>query len=296
MKLDISISEGRSDRPAIVFIHGLGMDKYIWTDPYKARVMAGMFPFKVMLRERNGLNTLYHDMTAIGCTVAAWSQSRPVGPAEFGMNELLEIIKHMLTMKNTGLILVGHSRGGLIARRIVMDHNILLEHKLKALVTLSTPHQGTDMAKWAVHLSSVASLLKPLVPNSKHGALARAAQRSVDFMQSTGVRELLAGSEFLKSLDTNKPAGSYCLSVGGTNSTLISLPGFNRLPNILEKLLKSIPEEMTEGKGDGLVSARSSVMPFADEHINFHVNHSEIIVNPDVRKAVIKRIEGAITN
>jgi pimeloyl-ACP methyl ester carboxylesterase len=296
MKLDISISEGQPDRPAIIFIHGLGMDKRIWTDPSKARVMAGMFPFKIMLREHNGLKTLYHDLTAIGCTAAAWSQSRPVGPAKAGMDELLEVINLTMEIKNTGLILVGHSRGGLFARGIAMRQSTILRHKLKALVTLSTPHQGTDMSKWAVHLSPLASLLKPLVPDSKHGILANAARRSIDFMKSTGVRELLAGSEFLRSLDTNKPEGSYCLSAGGTNSTLISLPGLKRLPDILEKLLKFVPEEMSNGQGDGLVSAKSAVMPFADEHIDFPVNHAEIVVSLEVRKKIMERIQRLITN
>jgi pimeloyl-ACP methyl ester carboxylesterase len=296
LKLDISISEGQPDRPACIFIHGLGMDKHIWTDPAKARVMAGMFPFKLLLREHNGLKTLYHDFISKGCTSAAWSQSRPVGPAKAGMDELLEVINLTMEIKNTGLILIGHSRGGLMARGIAMNHSILLRHKLIALVTLSTPHQGTDMARWAVHLSPLASVLKPLVPDSKHGTLLKAARRSIDFMKSTGVRELLADSEFLKGLDANKPEGSYCLSAGGTNSTLISLPGLNRLPDVLEKLLKSIPEEMSEGCGDGLVSTRSAVMPFSDEHINFPVNHAEIVVDQEVRKKIMERIQRLIAN
>jgi pimeloyl-ACP methyl ester carboxylesterase len=296
MKLDITISDGQPDKPAIIFIHGLGMDKRLWTDPSKARVMAGMFPFKLMIRKNNGLQTLYHDLTAIGCTAATWSQSRPVGPAKAGIDELLEVIKLTLVMKNTGLILIGHSRGGLLARVIAMEHSTLLRHKLRALITLSTPHQGTDMARWAVHLSPLASLLKPLVPDSKHGTLAKAARRSIDFMKSTGVRELLAGSDFMRRLDANKPEGAYCLSAGGTNSTLISLPGLNRLQDVLGKLLKFIPEEMSEERGDGLVSAKSAVMPFADEHIDFPVNHAEIVVNPEVRKTIMERIQGAITS
>jgi hypothetical protein len=51
-----------------------------------------------------------------------------------------------------------------------------------------------------------------------------------------------------------------------------------------------VPEEMREGYGDGLVSASSSMLPHADKHYNFHVNHAEILFDREVRKCVVNAV------
>jgi hypothetical protein len=48
---------------------------------------------------------------------------------------------------------------------------------------------------------------------------------------------------------------------------------------------------MREGMGDGLVSAASSVLPDADEHLNAHVNHGSILFDKGVRRFVIRTVE-----
>jgi hypothetical protein len=54
------------------------------------------------------------------------------------------------------------------------------------------------------------------------------------------------------------------------------------------------PDEMKTGKGDGLVSAESSMMPWADEHCNFDCNHAEILFNQGARDNIIRAVEHCV--
>jgi pimeloyl-ACP methyl ester carboxylesterase len=64
--------------------------------------------------------------------------------------------------------LIGHSKGGLIARRYVQHYGG--DKRVKSLITLGTPHRGTAMALAAVPILSVGLLgssLKDLLPHSR---------------------------------------------------------------------------------------------------------------------------------
>jgi pimeloyl-ACP methyl ester carboxylesterase len=300
-KLDIA-SVGGEKRTACIFVHGLGMNKSIWTAPEEARVMGGLFPFTVMLRKKDRpLKTLFHDLGDLGFTVIAWSQSRPVGPIEEAIKELKRVIDFARReYAPSGILLIGHSRGGLIARKYMEGAASPLKAGIKgpvALVTLSAPHHGSDMARWALYLSPLASLLKPLIPEAQRGTLSKALRKIVGFFESRGVRELLPDSEFIRSLRSTPPEGDnnrgIYASAGGTDPRLVKIAGSIALPEALEKIIpeKFRPEEMTAGKGDGLVSLRSSVLPYADEHFSFPVNHAEMLVEPEARRAIVDRVK-----
>jgi pimeloyl-ACP methyl ester carboxylesterase len=289
MSLDLAVLAGSPRKPACVFVHGLGMSKHIWTAPEEARVLGGMARVTVLLRGYEHLDTLYHDLAARGFTVMAWSQSRPVGPAEAALEELTRVVREARKRKPAGIVLIGHSRGGLLARRYLQDHE---SADVRALVTLCSPHRGSTMARWAGYVSPLASLLRPAMPAGREGTLVGAMRRTLLFLESTAVRELLPGSDFLRSLKEQGPPGLYALSVGGTSPVLFSVPGLSSLPAALGRILpdRAVPEEMRRGMGDGLVSAKSAVLPFAREHLNFPLNHAAVIVDRVVRDAVLERI------
>jgi hypothetical protein len=54
---------------------------------------------------------------------------------------------------------------------------------------------------------------------------------------------------------------------------------------------QGLPPEMREGEGDGLVSRASSVMPFADRHHDFPVNHASILFDPVVRQTLLAELQ-----
>lgn len=288
MKPDVIYHIGRADRPACVFIHGLGVDKDIWVSPSKAKFFGGLVSLSMLVKEPSGMATLYHDLLDIGYTVITWSQSRPVGPIDIALNELRAVISILKDIKTTGIILIGHSRGGLIARRYL--DNLKQSEGIALLITLSTPHHGSTMARWAVYASSLANIIKPIIPSKQKGNATKALKKILDLIESTAVRELLPDSELLTSLNHTRHEGIYSVSTGGTNPTFITIAGIS-IPDSIGKLLKGrLPEEMTKGKGDGLVSLKSSILPFADEHLSFHINHAEMLVDREVRETLIKRI------
>ncbi len=166
-----------------------------------------------------------------------------------------------------------------------------IDDEFRALVTLSTPHFGSNMARWAASLSALASHLTSRIPEDQRGKFGEAFNKILNFIQSAGVRELLPGSEALRSIEAFKPDLNYMFSAGGTKPALFEMYGIE-VPHALEKIIpeKLFPDEMKDGVGDGLVSLKSSVMPYSAEHLESPANHAGIIVDPALRKTVAERI------
>lgn len=281
--------EGDPAKPAFVFAPGLGMDSSFWAAPSEARVLGGLYPLGRIYGDLR-LRTLYHDLADLRHTVVTWGPRRPVGPIAEVVVELHEVVGQTPGAREAGVVLVGHSRGGLAARMALMG---LLDKgfPVRALVTIASPHRGSSMARWASMLAPFASFVDQLIPAGERKALSSAIKRALGFLSSPGVRELLPGSELLGSLDENKPGGLYCLSCGGTDPTLWKGRYFS-IPGTFERVLPpgTLPAEMTEGRGDCLVTDQSAALPFADEHLTFHKNHIRIILDQDAREEVLKRV------
>jgi len=294
MKLDIVSYHGSIDKPAIVFTHGLGMDKNIWVNPSESRILGGMFPLKVLLDKKNTvenvdkIQTLFDDLRQRDYSVITWSQKRAAGPIDSAVRELHEIIIEARKITNAGIILIGHSRGGLIARKYLYKQ----DKSIKGLITISTPHKGSSVAKIAKYLSPLVSVINPLVPNGDKGTLSFSIKRILDFLKSRALKELLPDSSFFKSIRDGPLNGVHYASVGGTKPTLFNLYNMS-FPDIFEKIIADnlYPEEMRMGKGDGLVSAESSKMPWSHEHYDFAFNHAEILFDNGVRDVLGKIIE-----
>lgn len=289
MSFPIKSIKGKPGKPACVFVPGLGMDSAFWSAPSEARVLGGLTALGNIYRNRE-LKTLYHDLAGMGHTVVTWGPKRPVGPISEVARELHEVIDYALKIENSGIILIGHSRGGLAARIALPE---LLERgtPIMALVTIASPHHGSSMARWASLLAPFASFADKLIPESEKKTLASAVKRALGFLASTGVRELLPGSELIRSLKDEKPGDIYCLSAGGTNPALFEIKGMSINAIFSRALPKGVlPDELTAGRGDFLVTDESAVLPFADEHLTFHKNHLRIILDKDAREEILKRM------
>lgn len=294
MNLDIVAYQGEVIKPAIIFIHGLGMDKDIWVNPSNSRILGGMFPLKVLLRKcfpdepPGAIRTLFDILRQKGYTVVTWSQKRPAGPIGPAVQELQEVVRAVRGMGHGSILLVGHSRGGLIARKYLAG----TDKTVQALITLATPHQGSTVAGIAGYVSPLAAWLAPVIPKGEKGTLRFALQRVLEFLRSRALRELLPESAFFQSLNDGPKEGLYCASVGGTSPNLFTLSRI-AVPEIFEKIVPAtlFPEEMKQGKGDGLVSVESSRLPWSDEHHLFGLNHAEILFDERVNDIVAGIIE-----
>lgn len=294
MILDTVSHNGNDDKPAVIFIHGLGMDKNIWVNPSNSRILGGMFPLKILLSRKSSekqsgdIHTLFDDFKAKGYSVISWSQRRPAGPIDSAVSELKEIVKTAHKMTKSGIILIGHSRGGLIGRKYLLKK----DKSINGFITISTPHKGSTVARIAKYLSPLVSMINPLVPNGDKGTLSFSIKRILEFLKSRALKELLSGSNFFKSLQDRPYDWISYTSVGGTNPTLFSIYNFS-FPDVFEKVIPEnlYPEEMKKGRGDGLVSAESSKIPWCNEHYNFDLNHAEILFDESVREILVKTVD-----
>jgi pimeloyl-ACP methyl ester carboxylesterase len=160
MNYDIELIRGKIDKPAIVFIHGLGMDKNIWVNPSKSRILGGKLSLKVFLGKKpssknfgpcknipqkkviefstgeqpEAIETLFNDLRLKGYAVITWSQKKPSGPLDSAVSELEEVIKVALDKTKAGIILIGHSRGGLIGRKYLLRK----DRSIRSLITISS--------------------------------------------------------------------------------------------------------------------------------------------------------------
>lgn len=335
MDLDISLNWGSPDKPAVILIHGLGMDKDIWINPSSSRILGGRLSLKIFLGQRpllkdfglsrdkpkeeipefsagvqpDVINTLFDDLKLNGYTVLTWSQGKPSGPIDSVVSELEEVVKLAKEMTNTGIILVGHSRGGLIGRKYLLRK----DRSIRSLITISSPHKGSSIARIACYLKPLASLLSPVLNVANKDTLSFSIKQVLDFLKSRALKELLPESPFLRSLKDKPLDWIYYLSLGGTDPTLFSLYRWQwdpvkegescrwflrpdelfSIPEILQKVIpdKLYPDEIREGKGDGLVSAESAKIPWYNEHYNFSLNHAQMLFDKDVRDLIVKTIE-----
>lgn len=329
MDNDTTLIKGDLRKPAVILIHGLGMDKRIWENPEEARILGGRFPINTLLckeppaeishvrkhgkvslgKAPEKLFTAFHDLKELGHTIVAYSQQRPSACIDVAVSELREIISRHEGYFKAGIVLIGHSRGGLVACKYLASG----DKRIRGLVTLATPHKGSRMAQWAAYLSPLVSYINPLLPEAEKGTLAHTAKKISEFLLSRAVKELLPESPLFKTPGKVPLAGVHCLSIGGNDPTLFIVyrtyqeeiweHGESRyisrseklfsIPELLEKIVpgKLFPEEMKKGLGDGLVTAESARLPYADEHFDFGVNHAGILFDAGVRATIVRVLD-----
>lgn len=288
MKTEVAFHEGMSGRPLVVLIHGMGMDLRIWTSPAEVKVLAGTYPLSVILDERyRDMPTVFPALKEMGMSILSWSQSRPSGPLEIAVQELRDLLAAYQNHARNGVILIGHSRGGLVGRKYAEEH----PGGVLRLITLATPHRGTTLARWSGYISPLASFARVIADVSR-GDIARSVKRIAGFLQSSGLKELLPDSPLIQSLKTRRPAGVRCASFGGTTPDLVKIGGLSLLEvfgGVLPDIV--VPEEIRPGMGDGLVSSASSVLPYAERHMDFPLNHVAMLFDARVREAVLREVE-----
>lgn len=315
MDLDITIHKGEADKPVVIFIHGLGMDKNFWTNPLETKIVAKNIPLKVFAATRprpasiksgknltigsvpKKIDTLWTVLRDQGFNLLCWSQRRPVGPINAAVEELDEIIQRAgMLFPDKPLALIGHSRGGLVARKF-MEGEV---RGVKALITLSSPHRGSSLSRIGKRLSPLSAFLKGILPKDTHGTVSGVLKNVMDLLDGSALKELMPGSDFFTDLRDSAVDGINYLSFGGTKTELLTLYKWKKqgdalypkplliIPDSLIKVFPAsiLPDELRPGKGDFMVTAESSVLPWAERHYDLNVNHISIIWN----KTVIKRV------
>lgn len=238
MELDITIHKGRPDRPVVIFIHGLGMDKNFWTDPLDTKIFARNIPLKVFAATRprplsiksgktltignvpKKIDNLWTVLRDRGFNLLCWSQKRPAGPINVAVEELEEIMKRAARLfPDKPLALIGHSRGGLVARKF-MEREV---HGIKALITLASPHRGSSLSRIGKRLSPLSAFLKGVLPKDTHSTVSGVVKNVTDLLEGDALKELMPGSDFFRDLKDTAVDGINYLSFGGTKTELLTI-------------------------------------------------------------------------
>jgi pimeloyl-ACP methyl ester carboxylesterase len=309
MKFSLKTHSGKPGMPVVLLIHGLGMNNYFWVDPKKCLVLGGLAPLTIFLTDAAkksentisfgsldpGTQGLWNCLKSEGFSLASWTQSQPLGPIQIAINELATALA---AVRNKWLdkpvYLIGHSRGGLIARRFLLEEPAT---EIEGIITISSPHSGTDMAKFSRYLKPAGVLLKKIIPGKSKVKLTKALDRLAEFLQSPAIEELTPDSEFMASIKKPLPKQLRKLSFGGTSPALFQL--IVRLPNDSYKTIKfpdmlagpipsgHLPKELTPGLGDALVSAKSARLS-GSKHYDFPDNHVRAAYDQNIHKVILE--------
>ncbi len=302
--------------PTVVFIHGLGMSHRVWTSPEEERVFFGNAPLECLIepeppeafssrfalgRTRTRPVSLYKVLEKEGFNLLAYSQARPSASAGVLVDELHGVLSAYRHWTKKGTIFICHSRGGLILRAYIQKYRPVFP--AIGFICLACPHKGSNLARLAGKLNHLLSPLQRFFKDGQsYGTFRAVLSRLFLFLSSEGLRELLPESDFIRSLDEDLFRRLPTCTFSGRRPRLVVLYKWNkncmsyeevmRLPDFLTVRLRSLwPEELIDGKGDGLVSVSSARVEKAMANYCYNCNHAEIIYEPRVHRDVLRVLE-----
>lgn len=338
MTLDLTWHDAPDPRaPLVVLVHGLGVTGGFWRDPVREPLAAGLLtagdlmPLPAVLRvvatgrggrlprwvrpaDLDPRPSPWTALAAAGLSLAAYTQADSHAAMPDAVAELAAVLtaserRHPLAP----VVLAGHSRGGLIARRLV-EARPEAARRVRALITLGTPHAGSGLAAMAWRSRLALGALGAVLARAL--ALARGPAAAVRFLKQAGrlarspaTREIVPRSPFLASLAAEGPPGLSGYSAVGTCPTTVRCYRFRPAPTgeglvarawltLPDALARGpgrwlVPEEWRPGRGDGAVSATRGRLPWAREHRPVRCNHAELVMEPAVQAQILAWIRDA---
>ncbi|MBI5417125.1 hypothetical protein HZA55_04150 [Candidatus Poribacteria bacterium] len=278
-------------KPVIILIHGHGLSKNSWIDPHIEKIKDCNLKFKHLLtdyrhnpKEKNaGVQThaprdtflqfglskpleylelppksLWEFFKESGYNVVTWSQKEPNQSIEKALKELSSYVipatKKIFNTKD--VILIGHGRGGLIARKYTELYQDK-RHDVSGIIMMGTPNYGTNISQFAKELSilfsslcifideeaplsTIASTVLNGVPEQQEMNLAlfdEAIEKQAllikniktffnelrTFLTSEALTEMASTSELISKIKDKKESGVYYASICGTENTFTKM-------------------------------------------------------------------------
>lgn len=133
------------------------------------------------------------------------------------------------------VVILGHSRGGLIGRAYVGDAEVTADRRrsndrrfpdVTGLITISSPHRGSHMAllddKIIGFLSKVQEVV-PVLPGEVGHKVIEGLKAKADAYVGAHGDEIEPGSPLFRTLEAQEPIGTgvRCISLGGTSPRLL---------------------------------------------------------------------------
>lgn len=352
---------GEKGKPAILLIHGLASSSKHWTDPASAwSIRNGHYytdwepkktdgtsvlpKVKGLIREfvtskvnkkADERGSFWKRLTDEGFTVATWDQMPCMDEGKMPSDKCLDAdvfdtvyptakdaLAYLASQTSEDLIVIGHSRGGLLGRKLLKetDADLPALKRVKLFITLNTPHKGSSMAgkgndlqkgmrklddfvelDW-VPTSEGKKLAKKLLPDLG-GKLADSLDGVVTMVGLRGAKELDGNGPVIKGIEAGekKRAGVKYFTFGGNSPRVARLfarvysdggTSWKTTPKVVLDIpatLKFPFDEMKAG-GDLLVTDKNSHFGFEDDHFTYDVNHAQVLWNKRVKNKVVSLI------
>lgn len=289
--------------PLVILLHGFAGDLASLTDPGLGR-------------------TSWRDvLLAQGYSTLSYRQVAPLGTLEPNVDQLIGVATGPLSaddrLRRLPLVIVAHSRGGLLARAFLDRggalpplHGVL--DRIERVITLHSPHQGSGLAGLTVRMDATARRLQTLVGSLGLRPAVLAALCALS--ASPAVAELAPGSPLLRSLGRRTPpAGIRWHTFGGISADLGRMrnllgspggpdqrPGAARIARarglagtlgVLDRLALLTPA-LRDGEGDLVVADACARLPFAASHTTNPLTHVEALWDPGLHAQVLGLLTG----
>lgn len=259
ISLDEDWRERSADRPLVICFHGLQSHSDVF-DAFRSYVRS------------KGYAT----------AAASYDYNRSITDSAA---QLSQIAKQLFGESETEprLALVGHSMGGLVAREWT-ENESLSDQRIAALITIGTPHGGSNWAS-----------LPPLLDLFTSGDFDSNDLVDVILHQPSapGLRDLIPESEFLQQMSSRprrRDVAYTCIvgtgsPVDDAQTTQIreALRRLDRDGSVvrlirprIQPLMQSF-DEMSRGKGDGVVAAERASIQGQQDVVSVNISHFEMI-------------------
>lgn len=325
----VEVWEGDPDRPLVLLLHGTAGTKLDMVDPHNGpdNDYDHLSPLKpeVVIGERAypGIGvysccTLDDKLPSVRSwrdvlvsakfPTAAYSQVENTGFLDRPVRELVEVVRALDAKYHKRLVLLSHSRGGLLTRSFLK--RFPREAKsVRTVITLHSPHTGSSLATLATTVRDTIENLRDVFGD----LVTQALGWLLDMADSDAYREMAIGGVFLTDLADGEgplPEVEY-FTFGGVSVRLTrirewvytldsALPKWRWPPYdharietevpVASPLANSLPnviEELTEGRGDLLTADSRARLPFAAHQTN-PINHAEALWDPILQSQVLR--------
>jgi hypothetical protein len=330
---DLDVTPGDPNLPLVLLLHGnsgtkndmvnpaaLGFN-YDWFAPMQPDRDLGwswyphVGPYSFNLDSFKGVTSWRAALQARGFRTAAYSQVDPDGPIAGPAQQLAEVVNHLRTTQpNPKIVLLAHSRGGLVSRKFLKDFawDTTLMSAIGGLITLHSPHNGSSLANVAVSINNAINGILSVQP-----AMAPVLDWLRDMVNAPSYLEMSQGGAFLSTLQAGErpQPGVAHATFGGTSvlfSRLLSwwynwegaiaqwhwppyhlviyqseVGGVSPVANgpLCSVAFGAVPE-LAHGVGDLLTTDAGARLPFAAHRTN-HLNHAEALWNPNLHQQVL---------
>jgi pimeloyl-ACP methyl ester carboxylesterase len=333
---DLEIVLPTAGKPLVFLLHGAFGDKDHMTNPFVTgfnhdygsafppdRIIGwswypGIGPWSFELDPLKQVGSWRDALNVRGFGTVAYTQTSTTGPLQPAVDQLAEVVKLVteeLSEKEVeaDFVLLAHSRGGLLARKFLVDYEPELTQKIRHVVTLHSPHQGDQLAFAGASLNTAISDFRASLGPKGQQALDAALRWLVQWISAPSYVEMAQGSQFLTTLaaaETALPNVQYH-TFGGTSvvfSRILSwvytagsaiprwhLPPFRHVTTMIELIgispiatsLPNVVAEITEGEGDILVADVRAGLSFAVHRTN-SLSHAEALWDTSLQGQVLE--------